>query len=125
MALKKASNRVEVFDLEGTKIHAVKPDKSAWDEYTDSLFDRTGGELKVKTGEGMKTLYRACIKKIEDAEIDGALVVLADSDKIVDFLSHLEDIESARKLDSWLMGLGELTPAESKNSGGEPAVSLS
>ena len=125
MSLKKASNRVEIYDVKGTKIHATKPDKSAWDEYTDSLFDRTGGEMKVRSGEGMKTLYRSCIKKIEGAEVDGVEVTLTDPDKIVDFLSHLEDLESARQIDAWLLGLGELTPAEVKNSVGEPDVSLS
>ena len=123
MALKKASKTVVAYDLKGTIIHAVRPDKSVWDEYTDNLFERSGQDIKIQTGAGMKVLYKACIKKIENAEIDGVSITLDNSDQIVDFLSHLEDLEAARKLDAWLQGLGELTPFEVKNSNGEPAVS--
>jgi hypothetical protein len=115
--LKKASKTVEVFELDGSKIYAVRPDKAAYDEYTDKLFDRTeGGELIIKTGRAIEELYRACVKKLENVEIDGELKAeVTDGEAIVSFLRHLGDPSAGRKIDNWLLGLSELTKAEAKN----------
>lgn len=132
MALKRASGKVEVLEVEGSFIYAIKPDKAAWDEYTDSLFQRgTDGEVTVKNSEGIKSLYRICVLKIENVEVekDGQIVsipVLTNKSEIVDFLSHISDVAAGRKIDGWLMGLGDLSKEEAKNSnGGQDASNLS
>lgn len=122
--LKRASNKVQTLDIDGTKIHATMPDKATWDEYTDNLFDRDkDGNLKTRSGRAIKEIYALCVKKIENVEIDGVLVPeLTDSRKIVEFLSHIDDVKAGQKIDGWLLGLGELTKDESKNLPGAPSV---
>jgi len=127
MALKRVSNKVEVFTIDGTEIHAVKPNKAVWDEYVDELFVREGKELVTKSAKGLKALYRLCVKKIVniDYEVDGKInegATVTDSDTIVDILANLNDADAGRKIDSWLLGLGELTAPEVKNSVGVPPV---
>jgi len=131
MALKRATGKVEVLEVEGSYIYAIKPDKAAWDEYTDSLFQRDEkGEITVRNSEGIKSLYRLCVLKIENVEVekDGKTVsvpVLTDKKEIVDFLSHITDVGAGRKIDGWLMGLGDLTKDETKNSNGGPDANSS
>lgn len=125
--LKKVARKVEVLDVDGSKFHAERPNKATWDEYGDALFDRDPetGELKIKSGRGLKALYTGCIKKIEDVEIedvDGTIKkvdAITDPEEIASFILGLTDLEAGRKIDSWLLGLGELTKSEQKNSRGE------
>lgn len=119
--LKKVSNQVEVLTIDGTEIHAVRPSKSKWDEYVDDLFVRDkDGELQTKSARGIKTLYRACVKKIVNVEVErngtvASGVTLVDPDEIVDFLTGITDLKAGREIDAWLLGLGELTKEETKN----------
>ena len=125
--LKRASNKVEILEVGETKLHAVRPDKSAWDEYADALFDRAAKDNKFKSGIAIQVLYRNCIKKIEGAAVEEngveKVVDITSPDEIVDFLIHLGDAEAGRNIDAWLLGLGELTKVEAKNSNGEQPVS--
>ena len=130
MALKKVSRKVEVLEIDGTKFHAERPNKATWDEYGDALFERDSetGELKIKSGRGLKALYVSCIKKIENVDIeqpDGTMKhvdALTDADEIVSFIQGLTDLDAGRQIDAWLIGLGELTKAEQKNSRGGPKL---
>jgi hypothetical protein len=66
-----------------------------------------------------------CVKKLEGVEVenvDGTVSVrdITDANEIVDFLCHVSTISEGKELDAWLMGLGELTPSETKNSNGGP-----
>lgn len=128
--LKKASNKVEILELDGSKVHAVRPNKSDWDEYTSILFERVDGKSKTNSGKAMQEIYRRCIKKLEDVELgvdeNGKLATgtLTNSDDIVDFLAQLQNVVEGQKLDGWLLGLAQLDEKESKNSVGEsPAES--
>ena len=115
--LKKASNKVEVLDLDGTKIYAVRADKSVYDDYADELFDRTAtGELKVKSGRAILEVYRRCVKKVENCIVDGKEVAeLSDPAQIVDFLAHLEDPMIGKQIDNWLLNISMLNGEEQKN----------
>jgi hypothetical protein len=115
--LKKASNKVEVLDLDGTKIHAIRADKGIYDDYADVLFDRNDkGELVVKSGRAIQEVYAKCVKKIENCMIDNVVVAeINDTQKIVEFLTHLDDPITGKKIDNWLLGLSTLEPIEIKN----------
>jgi hypothetical protein len=121
MPIRKANRRVEVLEIDGSEVHAIKPDKSAWDEYTDAFVERgDDGEAVFKNSRGLRALYRACIKLLKNVEtIDEAGVAsvkdISDPDEIVDFISHLSDISVGQKIDNWLLGLGELSAKEAKN----------
>ena len=123
MALKKVNSRVQVLDLEGSKIHALRPRKEHWDEYADELFvrDPKTGEFEVKSSKGIRQLYRICVKKLENVDIeedDGTLThfdEITDPEKIISFILGLGDADAGRKIDNWLLGLGELTANERKN----------
>lgn len=127
MALKKVSRKVEVLEIDGTKFHAERPNKATWDEYGDALFERDPetGELKIKSGRGLRALYLSCIRKVENVDIeaeDGTMKhvdVLTDPEEIASFIQGLTDLDAGRQIDSWLLSLGELTKAEQKNSRGE------
>jgi hypothetical protein len=130
MALKQVGRKVEVLEIDGTKFHALRPNKATWDEYGDALFERDSetGELKIKSGRGLKALYVNCIKKVENVDIEGEdgvmkhVDAITDPEEIVSFIQGLTDIEAGRKLDSWLLSLGDLTKGEQKNSRGEPKL---
>lgn len=127
MALKKVSRKVEVLEIDGTKFHAERPNKATWDEYGDALFERDPetGELKIKSGRGLRALYLSCIRKVENVDIeaeDGTMKhfdSLTDPEEIASFIQGLTDLDAGRQIDSWLLSLGELTKAEQKNSRGE------
>ena len=123
--LKKSLGKVEILTIDESEIHAVRPDKSVWDSYTDELFDRDkDGNLKTKSGRAIKEIYRTCVKKLVNVEIDGIQTAeLTDPDKIVAFLVHLDDVKAGQKIDGWLLGLGDLTKDESKNSDGVQSAS--
>jgi hypothetical protein len=125
MALKRLSGKVEILDLEGSQIYAIKPDKSTWDEYMDSTYS-TGpdGQVKVNTTNGIRRLYTLCVKKVTNVEVEEEGVMrlvpeITETGKIVDFLSHISDPVAGKKIDGWLLGLGDLSKAEAKNSNGE------
>jgi hypothetical protein len=129
MAIRRVSRKVEFLEIDGSEVHAVKPDKSAWDEYSDALFarDATSGEIALKNSRGLRALYRTCIrllKNVEVQEADGSFVLksISDPDEIEDFIMHITDRDTSIKIDSWLLGLGEMTKDESKNSNGERPV---
>lgn len=123
--LKRASNKVNILEIDGSEIHAVMPDKSVWDEYTDNLFDRDkDGNLKTRSGRAIKDIYSLCVKKLTNVEVEGKLVAeITDSKQIVEFLSHIDDVKLGQKIDGWLLGLGDLTKEESKNLPGAQAAS--
>lgn len=117
MGLRRITGKIDVLTINGSEIHALKPDKAIWDEYTDELFVRDEeGELVIKSSRGLKSLYRACVKKITNVEVDGKEVAeLTNPDEIVEFLTHLADLDAGRTIDSWLLGLGKLEAKEVKN----------
>ena len=123
MALKKVSSRIQVLELEGSKIHAIRPRKEHWDEYADELFvrDPETGEFEVKSSKGIRQLYKICIRKLENVDVeedDGTLThydELTDSEQIINFILGLGDADAGRTIDNWLLGLGELTAKERKN----------
>lgn len=126
--LKRASNKIQELKVdEETSLFAVMPDKSVWDSYTDGLFDRDKeGNLKTNSGRAIRDIYKLCVKKVTNVEVDGIVVPeITDPNKIVEFLSHIGDVKAGQKIDGWLLGLGELTKAESKNLSGEQSVSSS
>lgn len=118
MALKKASNKIEVLEISGSEVHAVKPDKSTFDDYRDKLF-QIGDDGKIKRERGsvaIKELYKLCVKKLVKVTLDdGTIGDIENSDQIVEFLAHLEGASEGTAIDSWLLGLAELTKAEAKN----------
>jgi len=122
MPLKKASGKVEVFHIDGSEVHAVRPNKAAWDEYSDQLFDRDkNGELQVKSGRAISTLYRQCVRKLANVEVGvdekGEVILggITNPDEIVAFLKGLENAEAGRQIDAWLLGMAELSKGEAKN----------
>jgi hypothetical protein len=123
--LKKAIGKVEVLEVDGSQIYAIRPDKSTWDNYTDELFDRDkDGNLKTKSGRAIKEIYRTCVKRITNVQVEGLETAeITDPNKIVEFLSHIDDVKAGQKIDGWLLGLGDLTKEESKNSDGEQSAS--
>lgn len=123
MALKKVSSKVQVFEIDGSKIHAIRPRKEHWDEYADELFVRNEktGEYEIKSSKGIHQLYRVCLKKLENVDIeedDGTVThkdEITNLEEILDFMRGLGDQEAGREIDSWLLGLGDLTEKERKN----------
>src|SRR3990172_12073333 len=116
MRLKKSSGLVEVLTLGDSEVHAVRPDKSTWDEYSDAIFEREGDEVKVKSGKAIEFVYTKCVKKLVNVEDEnGNIVDVVDTNQIVDFLKHLVNTSEGRKLDSWLLCLAELNKPEQKN----------
>lgn len=121
MPIRTASRKVEIFEIDGSEIHAIKPDKSAWDEYTDAFVSRgDDGEAVFKNSRGLRALYKACIKKLVNVEVideqgNASVKDITDPEEIVDFISHISDISIGQKIDNWLLGLGELTAKETKN----------
>jgi hypothetical protein len=120
--LKKASGKIEVLTIDGSEIHAVRPNKAVWDDYTDELFERgEDGELRAKSGRAISTLYSNCVKKLANVivGVDEAgkdvLGTLTNTDDIVAFLKALESADAGRKIDAWLLGLGDLIGPELKN----------
>lgn len=117
--LKKVDRKLEVLEIDGTKIHALKPNKASWDRYADAIFSKEKGTIN-KSSAGWEVLYRECIRKIENVEVekDGVMVPVAEitaPDEIVSFVLGLTDLEAGRKIDMWLLGLGDLVKEEVKN----------
>lgn len=130
MPIRRVDRKVEILEIDGSKIHAIKPDKSAWDEYTDALFarDATSGEIALKNSRGLRALYRACIKKLENVEIadengNFSVTNVTEPDEIEDFIMHITDRDVSVKIDNWILGLGELNKDETKNLSGGPSAS--
>lgn len=124
MPLKKASNKIQVLELDGSQVHLRVPRKSDWDEYADGLFEKTGEVTTANSSRAIKRLYRSCIVKLANVEDENGVVIpeITDPDKIVEFIAGLEGIESGRKIDAFLLGLGELDKEEEKNSSGQLAA---
>jgi len=121
MPLKSLSPKIEVLEIDGSEIHAFRPTKSVWDEYVGAMFERDKeGEMVVKSYRALTFLYRSCIKKITNVIVDRgegqvALPEITDPEEIVKFMAGLNDIEAGRKIDEWLLSLGELDKSETKN----------
>jgi len=111
--LKRVSKEVKVFNLEGSEIHAIMPSKETMDEYSNRLF----GDTKPDYGRAMEFMYRKCIKKLANVQDENGVVIaeITEPDKILEFIKGLGNIDAGRKIDSWLLGLGELEEKEAKN----------
>lgn len=122
MSLKSISPKVEVLEIEGSEIHAVRPTKSVWDEYIGAMFERDKkGEIVVKSHKALVHLYRACIKKITniDVELETGVIehkdAITDPDEIAKFMAGLNNLDAGRRIDDWLLSLGEMSKEEAKN----------
>lgn len=121
MSLKSLSPKVEVLEIEGSEIHAVRPTKSMWDEYIGAMFERDKkGEIVVKSHKALVFLYKACIRKITNVDVELETGIqhkdaITDPEEIVKFMAGLNNLDAGRRIDEWLLSLGELSREEAKN----------
>jgi hypothetical protein len=125
MALKSGLHEVQQWSYEDdtdpkTVFHARGMTKREYDDWIITYSFKRGLDKEDMDAEdaliSQSEKYRICIKKIENAEINGNLVTLEDPDKILGFILEMHNTDAGTEFDQWLNGLTELTATEKKES---------